>query len=85
MKTVKPFKSGNSQAIRIPKEFRFKEDEEVLIRREGNTVILESKDEWPEQLLSLLGTGIEALPRPKQPILSKVKNPFGQVVQKNEM
>ena len=76
MKFVKPFKSGNSQAIRIPKEFRFKENEEVLIRKEGNTLILESKDEWPEQLLSLLGTGIEALPRPKQPILSKVKNPF---------
>lgn len=33
------FKNGRSQAVRLPKEFRF-EDDEVLIRKKGNDVIL---------------------------------------------
>lgn len=76
MKTVKPFKSGNSQAVRIPKEYRFKDGEELVIRREGNAVILESKDQWPDKLLSILGAGKEPLPKEKQPSLSSLKNPF---------
>ena len=34
MKTAKIFKHGNSQAVRLPKEFRFADDE-VLIQRSG--------------------------------------------------
>ena len=37
---AKVFWSGRSQAVRIPKEYRF-DTEEVSIRREGNTVIME--------------------------------------------
>ena len=40
METAKIFWSGRSQAVRLPKEFRFETDE-VRIRRQGNTVILE--------------------------------------------
>jgi len=40
METAKIFWSGRSQAVRLPKEYRFDTDE-VRIRREGNTVILE--------------------------------------------
>ena len=40
METAKIFWSGRSQAVRLPKEYRF-EAEEVRIRREGNAVILE--------------------------------------------
>lgn len=40
MTTAKLFKSGRSQAVRLPKEFRF-EGNEVRIRREGQSVILE--------------------------------------------
>lgn len=40
-RTAKVFWSGRSQAVRLPKEFRFDGDE-VRIRREGNRVILES-------------------------------------------
>ena len=76
MKTVRTFKNGNSQAVRIPKAFRFKDDEELVIRREGNAVILESKDQWPEKLLSIFGKGKDSLPREPQPALSKIKNPF---------
>jgi len=40
------FWSGRSQAVRLPKEFRFKGDE-VRIRRHGNAVILEPlDDDW---------------------------------------
>lgn len=45
---AKLFWNGRSQAVRLPKEFRF-EGEEVEIRREGNAVILEPvpRREWP--------------------------------------
>lgn len=76
MKTVRPFKNGNSQAVRIPKAFRFEDNEELIIRREGNAVILESKDQWSEKLLSILGAGEESLPREPQPELSKIKKHF---------
>ena len=40
MNTAKIFWSGRSQAVRLPKEFRF-DSSEVRIRRQGNAVILE--------------------------------------------
>jgi antitoxin VapB len=40
MGTAKIFWSGRSQAVRLPKEFRFDTDE-VRIRRQGAAVILE--------------------------------------------
>lgn len=39
MRVAKVFKNGPSQAVRLPKEFRFDEDE-VFIRRVGNAVVL---------------------------------------------
>jgi antitoxin VapB len=45
---AKLFDNGRSQAVRLPKEFRF-EGDEVIIRKEGETVILEpiKRDSWP--------------------------------------
>lgn len=40
MDTAKIFWSGRSQAVRLPKDFRF-DGEVVHIRRHGNAVILE--------------------------------------------
>jgi len=40
MEVAKIFWSGRSQAVRLPKDFRFS-GEEVRIRRHGNAVILE--------------------------------------------
>ncbi|NIE65648.1 type II toxin-antitoxin system VapB family antitoxin [Burkholderia sp. Ax-1719] len=40
MDTAKIFKHGGSQAVRLPKDFRF-ETAEVRIRRHGAAVILE--------------------------------------------
>ena len=39
MKAAKLFKNGQSQAVRLPREFRFKEDH-VFIKREGDVVLL---------------------------------------------
>jgi len=39
MDTAKIFKTGRSQAVRLPKRYRFA-GSEVLIRKEGNNVIL---------------------------------------------
>ena len=43
MKTAKLFKNGNSQAVRLPKDFRF-EGESVFVQRLGNSVVLIPKD-----------------------------------------
>lgn len=39
MERAKLFKNGQSQAVRLPKKFRF-EGTEVFIKREGNAVVL---------------------------------------------
>ena len=53
MKTAKVFKSGNSQAVRIPREFRL-DDDEVEIRRRGRTLVLEPrKRSWTPLFESL--------------------------------
>lgn len=39
MQTARIFNNGNSQAVRLPKEFRFDEDE-VVIKKIGDIVIL---------------------------------------------
>ena len=53
MTTAKVFKSGNSQAVRIPKEFHLKGDE-VEIRRKGESLILQPrKQSWASLIDSL--------------------------------
>lgn len=42
MKTAKIFKSGNSQAVRLPKDFQF-DVSEVEIYRRGEEVVLRKK------------------------------------------
>jgi antitoxin VapB len=53
MDTAKLFKTGRSQAVRLPKAFRMSGDK-VKIHREGNKVILEPIDiSWGGLLRSL--------------------------------
>jgi len=40
MKTAKIFQHGNSQAVRLPKEFRFEEDEVVIKHHAGGVLLL---------------------------------------------
>jgi len=42
MTTAKLFKHGGSQAVRLPKAFRFK-GTEVIIEKRGNAVVLKPK------------------------------------------
>lgn len=44
MQTVKVFRSGNSQAVRIPKEYAI-DDSELFIHKVGNSIILTSKND----------------------------------------
>jgi antitoxin VapB len=53
MDTAKLFKTGRSQAVRLPKEYRF-EGSEVYIKRVGNAVVLLPKaKDWSALLASL--------------------------------
>ena len=69
MTTAKLFRNGRSQAVRLPKEFRF-EGHEVRVRREGEAVVLEplKARTWPKGYWRRWGKAtlslnlIEALP-----------------------
>ena len=53
VKTAKIFRSGNSQAVRIPKEFQM-EGDEVEIQRKGNALVLRPKKKsWTSLIKSL--------------------------------
>jgi antitoxin VapB len=41
MATAKVFQSGNSQAVRLPKEFRFNTEEVEIYRRDGEVILRE--------------------------------------------
>jgi len=54
--TAKLFKNGQSQAVRLPKEFRFENSDEVYIKKLGDKVILfpkNSKSVWQSLFESL--------------------------------
>ena len=69
MATAKVFWSGHSQAVRLPREFRFPPDtEEVEIRREGERIVLEpvQVEEWPESFWRAFDGMPEDFERPPQ-------------------
>jgi len=49
---AKVFRSGNSQAVRLPKDFRFAVDE-VEVLREGDSVILRPRPDTSRRWTSL--------------------------------
>jgi len=53
MKIAKVFKNGNSQAVRIPKEFQF-DVSEVEIFRRGDEIVLRKKPENLSRVFELL-------------------------------
>ena len=55
MKFAKIFKSGNSQALRLPKEFQFS-SKEVEIFKCGNDVILREKPKNLKRAFELLSS-----------------------------
>jgi antitoxin VapB len=74
---AKLFQNGGSQAVRLPRECRFPEGQrEVLVRRDGDRVILERVDQWPEDFRACLGAWSEEIARPKQSSVLKLRDPF---------
>ena len=64
---AKLFKTGGSQAVRLPKGFRFEGQEEVLISREGEKVVLQpARRSWSREFLELAGSAPD-FPYPEEP------------------
>ena len=62
---AKIFWTGRSQAVRLPKEYRFETDT-VRVHREGAAVILEPVDDWPEGYVESFTGAPEDFRRPAQ-------------------
>ncbi|MEP7011609.1 MAG: type II toxin-antitoxin system VapB family antitoxin [Acidobacteriota bacterium] len=74
---AKLFQNGGSQAVRLPKDCRFPDSlTEVLVRRQGQKIILEPLDTWSEEFLAALGSWPDEIERPKQEPISKLADPF---------
>lgn len=79
MSRAKLFWTGRSQAVRLPKEFRFDGDE-VTIRREGQAVVIEpvvTGWEWLDKVVGELDRDFaealdEELPQQERPALDGV-------------
>jgi antitoxin VapB len=74
MGRAKIFWSGRSQAVRLPKNFRF-EGDEVRIRRHGNAVILEPVAEDWDWLDAIVGKLDEDFARAVQEEPEQQKRP----------
>lgn len=59
MTTAKIFMNGRSQAVRLPREYRFEDQDEVLIKRMGDMVVLIPKSKWEDVYLD----GIRSFPQ----------------------
>ncbi len=67
MKTARLFKNGQSQAVRLPKEFRLKGDQ-VLVKKIGNAlVLLPLKEPWTPLFESLSHFSKDFMARREQP------------------
>jgi antitoxin VapB len=64
-KTASVFWTGGSQAVRLPKEFRVKGDC-VLVRREGDAIVLEPVHEWPDDYVESFAGVPDDFSRPPQ-------------------
>ncbi len=53
MTKARIFKSGNSQAVRLPKQFRFQVDEVELLRRGDEIVLREPKRNLGQAFVAL--------------------------------
>ena len=71
--TAKVFTTGRSQAVRLPKAFRFN-TAEVTIERQGDAVVLRpksaSKEDWWDEMESILASfeGMEPIERDHGPL-----------------
>ena len=69
-KKARVFWTGRSQAVRLPKEFRFDTDT-VLVHRQGRGVVLEPIHEWPEGYVESFAGLPDDFTRPAQGQIDK--------------
>jgi len=53
MNTVKIFQNGRSQAVRLPKEYRFKDDEVYINKVDDIIMLFPKTDKWSALIASL--------------------------------
>lgn len=71
MKKAKLFKNGQSQAVRLPKEYRLKGDH-VFIKKCGNTLMLiPAENSWDSLIASLDKFSDDFLTEREQPEIQK--------------
>jgi len=76
MQTAKVFPNGRSQAVRLPKEFRFDSDE-VYVARMGSAVVLMPKTaSWDVLFDSLGGFSDDFMDNRDQPAQENRDSPF---------
>jgi len=69
MDKAKLFRDGRSQAVRLPKKYRF-EGDEVYIKQSGNTVVLIPKDNpWKDVFESVKMFSDDFMEKREQPPL----------------
>lgn len=77
LETAKLFQNGQSQAVRLPKEFRFQGDE-VYIKKVGNAVVLLPVDRpWQTWLESLDLFSADFMEQREQPAHQQREDLFG--------
>ena len=67
MKTAKIFTNGRSQAVRLPKEFRFSGDEVYVNKVQGIVMLIPMDDPWMPLINSLQHFTEDFLERREQP------------------
>jgi len=88
MKTARIFKNGRSQAVRLPKDFQF-QDDQVFIQKHGEAVILVPHGRWKRSgpragernsLMYLLDTNIciYAIKQKHEKLLDLIKEKSGE-------
>ena len=76
MKTARLFRNGQSQAVRLPKEYRFSGDK-VLIKKAGNAVVLlPEKGSWMPLFESLSKFSEDFMESRGQPVQQRRKGLF---------
>jgi antitoxin VapB len=76
MDTAKLFKSGRSQAVRLPKEFRF-DGKEVFVKKVGEAVVLLPRENsWRTLYESLDLFSEDFMKERAQPIVEDAREPL---------
>jgi len=76
MKTAKLFATGGSQAVRLPKEFRFDVPEVYIVREENRVVLIpKEKRRWPRgffRTIRIRDAKFKRLPQPETPPIKEL-------------